>query len=57
MSNDEYLRQQTQNNIINNPHAEKPTEYGVPNAHDRQVIQNEMDRVRREQEERSRQQY
>lgn len=56
MSNDEYLRQQTQNNLINNPHAEKPTEYGVPNAHDRQVIQNEMDRVRREQEERSRQQ-
>jgi hypothetical protein len=56
MSNDEFLRQQTQNTLINNPYAEKPTSSQVPDVHDRQVIQNEMDRIRREQDERARQQ-
>jgi len=55
MSNDDYLRQQTQNGLINNPSTEKVTESQVPNAQDRQVINNEMDRIRREQEERNRQ--
>lgn len=52
MSNDDWLRQQTQQSIINNPSIEKPTEQQVPDYHDRTVIQNEHDRMRREDEER-----
>jgi hypothetical protein len=56
MSNDEWLRQQTQQTIINNPWAEKPTESQVPDHHDRQVIENEHERIRREEEQRRNQQ-
>lgn len=56
MSNDDYLRQQVQQTIINHPSAEKVTESQVPNAHDRNVINAEHERIRREEDERRRQQ-
>lgn len=52
MSNDESLRQQTQEQVRNNPHTEKVTPSQVSDDHDRNVINNEIDRVRREQEQR-----
>lgn len=48
MSNDEFLRQQTQEQLRSSPHTEKATEQQVPNYLDRTVINNEIDRVRQE---------
>lgn len=55
MSNDDALRRDVQQTIINNPSVEKPAQ-GSDSYHDHLVKQNEHDRIRREQEqERSKQ--
>jgi hypothetical protein len=56
MSHDDFLRRTTQEHLINNPHTQKLTPEQQPDYHDRTVINNEMDRIRREQEDRDRQQ-
>lgn len=46
MSQDDYLRRQTEEQVRQQPSTEKVTEYQVPNHHNRTVINNEIDRVR-----------
>ena len=50
MSNDDYLRKQAQEQLQNNPNSQNVTEQQVKNYHDRTVINNEMDRVRADQQ-------
>lgn len=56
MSQDEHLRQITQDNQRNHPFGQKVTESDVSNAHDRNVINNEIDRIKQQQDEERRRQ-
>lgn len=52
MSNDDYLRRQVEEQLRQQPQFPKLTEQQVPNYHDRTVINNEIERLRKEQERR-----
>ena len=52
MSNDDWLRRQTEEQMRNHPHTPKVTDTEVRDYHDRTVINNHIDRVRRESERR-----
>lgn len=52
MSNDDYLRRQIEEQQRQNPQMPTRTEQEVPNYHDRTVINNEIERLRKEQERR-----
>ena len=50
MSNDEYLRRRVQEQMQQNPQTEKVEPYKIGNTHDAEVINAEIERLRRERE-------
>jgi len=53
MSQEDYLRRTTQQQLINNPHTQKLQDHQA-DYFTRTTVNNEMDRIRREEEEKRR---
>lgn len=54
MSRDDHIRRVAEGEITNNPYTQNRTPEQLPNYQDRQVFNNELDRIRREEDERAR---
>jgi hypothetical protein len=52
MSRDDAMRSWAQNEMNNHPNTQNQTEQQVKDHHDRQVINNELERLRKENDER-----